>query len=592
MDAEKEKYIETHVAKLTQFWIGSILILGAILFILLGMMDFFVTPENFNKFIVYRVIISSLLIFLYFLNRQKIGKNYQYTIIMIGTALSAITIELMILSLGGHRSSYYAGMNLLIICVLGFVPFSLPLSFLGITIVYSVYLFPILLFDKITDWPYFISSNAFMISTFVIALVWRLLSQKSLMNELTLQYELDKERHKLEEYSVHLENLVQERTSKLSASEKKYKELFENANDGIMIMDRNGIILNANQKAYEIHGFEKDALIGINIELLEREENKQLFKERMSRILDGESLLFETQHYRKDGSKVSLEVSSKAVEVEGNILIQSFHRDITEKKKIQEHLFQSQKMESIGTLAGGIAHDFNNILTAILGHVELIRINGKLDEKTIKGLNVIEDASRRATDMISKLLGFARRSTYEILPFNLNDVVGDAVKLLERVIDKRIQIFMELDRNIPLMEGDINQIEQVIVNLIVNAQDAISDRGCIVVSTSCINVKRGMPDVPSYITEGEYIVLKVSDTGCGIPDGTINNIFEPFFTTKERGKGTGLGLSMVYGTIKEHRGYITVQSKIGEGSIFTVYIPASSKITQNLMRKSFKLSRP
>lgn len=588
MNTQKERYIESQVAKLTQSWINSILILGAVLFMLLGIMDFFATPENFNKFIVYRVIISLLLILLYFLNRHKININYQYTIIMIGTALSALTIEMMILSFGGHKSSYYAGMNLLIICVLGFVPFRLPFTLLGITIVYSIYLFPILLFDKITDWPYFISSNAFMISTFTIALVWRLLSQKSMISELALQYNLDNEKHKLEEYSLHLADLVQERTRELGRSEIMLKTLFENANDGIMIMDRNGTILNVNQKASEIHGFDRDALIGTNIELLEVEGNKRLFRERMERILNGESLLIETQHYRRDGSKISLEVSTRAVEVEGNILIQSFHRDITEKKQLHAQLFQSQKMESIGVLAGGIAHNFNNILTGILGHVELMHMNSELDEKIIKRLNVIENSARKASDIISKLLRFARKGNYETMSCNLNDIVSNTVELIEKGIDKKISIRVELDNNIPLIEGDINQMEQVIMNLIVNAQDAMLDGGLILIKTGCVEVKKDVTALPQYIQEGRYVQMRISDTGCGIPDGIINKIFEPFFTTKEQGKGTGLGLSMVYGTIKEHRGYITVESKINEGSTFDIYIPAPEKFVP-LSRKNLLL---
>lgn len=588
MNTQKERYIESQVAKLTQSWINSILILGAVLFMLLGIMDFFATPENFNKFIVYRVIISLLLILLYFLNRHKININYQYTIIMIGTALSALTIEMMILSFGGHKSSYYAGMNLLIICVLGFVPFRLPFTLLGITIVYSIYLFPILLFDKITDWPYFISSNAFMISTFTIALVWRLLSQKSMIGELALQYNLDNEKHKLEEYSLHLADLVQERTRELGRSEIMLKTLFENANDGIMIMDRNGTILNVNQKASEIHGFDRDALIGTNIELLEVEGNKRLFRERMERILNGESLLIETQHYRRDGSKISLEVSTRAVEVEGNILIQSFHRDITEKKQLHAQLFQSQKMESIGVLAGGIAHNFNNILTGILGHVELMHMNSELDEKIIKRLNVIENSARKASDIISKLLRFARKGNYETMSCNLNDIVSNTVELIEKGIDKKISIRVELDNNIPLIEIDINQMEQVIMNLIVNAQDAMLDGGLILIKTGCVEVKKDVTALPQYIQEGRYVQMRISDTGCGIPDGIINKIFEPFFTTKEQGKGTGLGLSMVYGTIKEHRGYITVESKINEGSTFDIYIPAPEKFVP-LSRKNLLL---
>ncbi|MEK7332343.1 MAG: ATP-binding protein, partial [Nitrospirota bacterium] len=289
------------------------------------------------------------------------------------------------------------------------------------------------------------------------------------------------------------------------------------------------------------------------------------------------ALMFETQHYRKDGSKVSLEISSKAIEVEGHVLIQSFHRDITEKKKLQEHLFQSQKMESVGTLAGGIAHDFNNVLTGILGQVELMRMTDGLEEKTIKRLNIIESAARRVSVTISKLLGFARRRSYEILPFDINEVIKDTVKLLEKVVDKKINIRLELGDNIPLIECDVNQMEQVIMNLIVNARDAMPDGGVILIKTGYVNTEKHMPDIPPYINPGEYILLRVSDSGCGMPEDIIDKIFEPFFTTKDCGKGTGLGLFMVYGIIKDHGGYISVKSKINKGSVFDIYVPASNK---------------
>ena len=232
-------------------------------------------------------------------------------------------------------------------------------------------------------------------------------------------------------------------------------------------------------------------------------------------------------------------------------------------------------MESIGLLAGGIAHDFNNILTAVLGHTEIIRRFTALDEKPLRSLNVIEDASRKAGRMISKLLGFARKSKYELTPLNLNDVVYDTVKLLEHVIDSNIHLGVELDNRLPLILGDINQLEQVIMNLIVNARDAMPNGGRIAITTQSISVVKGMPDVPPYVLPGGYIRLNVADTGAGIPEALLNKIFEPFFTTKERGRGTGLGLSMVYGTIKEHQGYISVQSQIGAGSTFSFYLPAS-----------------
>ncbi len=342
-------------------------------------------------------------------------------------------------------------------------------------------------------------------------------------------------------------------------------------------MDRHGIIVNANDRACEMHGFTREALVGAHIKLLAADGDKNNMLERMRRILDGESLVFEAANNKKDGSTVNVEVSSKAINIGNELFVQSFYRDITEKKKFQEHLMQSQKMESVGVLAGGIAHDFNNILTAILGHTDLIRRFAVLDEKATRSLNVIEDASRRAGRMISKLLGFARKSKYERTPINLNDVVYETIKLLEQVIDKSINLSVELDNRLPLIQGDVNQMEQVIMNFIVNARDAMPKTGGrIVIHTQSRTVVKSMPDVPPYVPPGEYVQISVSDTGAGIPEDIVNKIFEPFFTTKEQGKGTGLGLSMVYGAVKDHEGYLSVQSTLGVGSVFSVFLPAAA----------------
>jgi CheY-like chemotaxis protein len=179
--------------------------------------------------------------------------------------------------------------------------------------------------------------------------------------------------------------------------------------------------------------------------------------------------------------------------------------------------------------------------------------------------------------MISKLLGFARKSKFERTPINLNDVVYETIKLLEQVIDKSINLSVELDNRLPLIQGDVNQIEQVIMNFIVNARDAMPKTGGrIVIRTQSRSVVKGMPDVPPYVPPGEYVQISVSDNGTGIPEDIVNKIFEPFFTTKEQGKGTGLGLSMVYGAIKDHEGYLSVQSTLGVGSVFTVYLPVAA----------------
>ncbi len=225
----------------------------------------------------------------------------------------------------------------------------------------------------------------------------------------------------------------------MSVSEQRFRALFDNANDGVVVLDKNGIIINMNNKFCELHGFDKEALIGTHFKFLEVEDHKEEKEERLKRILDGEPLVFETEHYKRDGSKILLEVSSKGINIGGDLFVQSFHRDITEKKAIQEQLMHSQKMESIGQLAGGIAHNFNNLLTAILGYAELLKEYSDMDDDSKQRVNSIESSARKAGILVSKLLSFSRRETPEVLPLNLNDVINDSVKLFEGVLDKRIR---------------------------------------------------------------------------------------------------------------------------------------------------------
>ncbi|MDP2755170.1 MAG: PAS domain S-box protein, partial [Nitrospirota bacterium] len=420
---------------------------------------------------------------------------------------------------------------------------------------------------------------------------WRYYNDNLLVKKLSLEYDLSKDKEQLKVYSTQLEELVQERTKELSVSEQRFRALFDNANDGVVVLDKNGIIINMNNKFCELHGFDKESLIGTHFKFLEVEDHKEEKEERLKRILEGESLVFETEHYKRDGSKILLEVSSKGINIGGELYVQSFHRDITEKKAIQEQLIHSQKMESIGQLAGGIAHNFNNLLTAILGYAELLKEYSDMDDESKQRVNSIESSARKAGILVSKLLSFSRRETPEVLPLNLNDVINDSVKLFEGVLDKRIGLKTNLSNNIPTIEGDPNQLEQVIMNLMVNARDAMPDGGLITIKTSLAEIERDRFNLPSYITSGKYVLLTISDTGSGIPKEITNRIFEPFFTTKEKGKGTGLGLAMVYGVIKDHKGYITVQSEVGKGSTFNVYLPVSGKTAyKTLKQKLFSVS--
>jgi two-component system, cell cycle sensor histidine kinase and response regulator CckA len=579
---DKHIYIDQELNKLTKYWGSFALILGAVFFVLLSILDYFVIPQQFLTFLFYRCVCAFLMIVLYFLYRKISSNYYQNAVIIFATILTSATVELIILSSGGHQSTYYAGMIITTVFLLGIIPLPFKMSLIIVSIAFSIYLFPILILGNITNRNAFINNNAFLAATFLIALIWRYLSQKGLINELGLQYELDKDKRKLETYSTQLEELVEERTKDLSISEKWYRSIFDNATDGVIVLDKSGVIVNVNQKACEIHGFERNALVGINVELLEAGAGKESHEEIMSRILNGETLIYETEHYRKDGSKVFLEISSKAIEIGGELYIQSFYRDITDKKRIQEQLMQSQKMESVGSLAGGIAHNFNNILTAILGYSELLLEFSALDEASKQRVKNIESSARKAGVMVSKLLSFARREAHEVFPLNLNDVINDSVKLFEGVLNKRIGLKVDLYNALPTMEGDPNQLEQVIMNLMVNARDAMPDGGLITVRTVVREIGNGSIDIPSGITPGRYIEFSVSDSGCGIPKGIINRIFDPFFTTKEKGKGTGLGLATVYGIVKDHKGYITVQSEEGKRTSFTIYLPVTGKIVRRV----------
>jgi len=575
---DKERYVQEEMSEHLQFWIGMFAILAVALFIFIGIADYFVTPENFKRFLILRSGVSCVLGVLFYLNTLKRNLYYQHVIITIIIILCTLTVEYMVLYFGGHASSYYVGILLTIVGAFGFIAFNMYYSIVVAVLIYALYNVPILILDKITDLPTYLANNIFMLSMFSISLTLRVLSQKNMVRSLELQYDLAQEKQKLELYSNQLEVVVKERTQELQKSEQWHRSLFENATDGIIVLNQRGIIVDANEKACLMHGFSKRNLIGTHIALLEADHARNISDERRSRILEGNTLVYETSHHRKDGTPLRLEISTKSIRIGNELLIQSFYRDITEKKQLQDHLQQSQKMESIGVLAGGIAHDFNNMLTAVLIHTSVIRRNAELKPKALDSVRVIEDISKSTGKMISNLLGFARGSTFTIQQLHLNAVIQDTIKMLDRIIGKGIDLKLELAKQLPTIQGDSDQLKQVIMNLIVNAQDAMPNGGRIVIATKYRNIQEGAPDVPPYILPGGYIQMSVSDTGNGISEDLQQKIFEPFFTTKERGKGTGLGLSMVYGTLKEHHGHITVHSKLGAGSTFTIYLPVSREV--------------
>jgi len=261
-----------------------------------------------------------------------------------------------------------------------------------------------------------------------------------------------------------------------------------------------------------------------------------------------------------------------------------------EKAKLENQLRQAQKMEAVGTLAGGIAHDFNNLLGGILGYSSLLLSKLAPDDPHRKYVELIERASNRAAELTNRLLGFARQGKYENKPVDINYLVGGVVELLSASVDKRIEIKTELCEDNPLTKGDQNQLEQVLMNLCVNARDAMPNGGQLSINSRQVHLDEGFASKHLGATPGDYLCITVSDTGMGMDKETKAKIFDPFFTTKEQGRGTGLGLSMVYGIVKNHGGYLSVYSEAGKGTTFEIYLPLAQDSLIRPERKEEKVS--
>jgi PAS domain S-box-containing protein len=248
-----------------------------------------------------------------------------------------------------------------------------------------------------------------------------------------------------------------------------------------------------------------------------------------------------------------------------------------EKKNLQSQLIQSQKLEAIGRLAGGIAHDFNNLLTAILGYTDLALIQLENRHQIKDNLNQIRFATQRAAKLVHQLLIFSREEPMEFKPHNLTEIIENLLKMLKRIIGEDIRIVLDLECELLASRMDQGQIEQVIMNLAINARDAMSEGGTLKISTSNVIIDDEYTKTYSYARTGRFVLLTIEDTGKGMDKFTIQKVFEPFFTTKKTGEGTGLGLSVVYGIIKEHQGWVNVESRPGKGAKFMIYLPACSE---------------
>lgn len=370
---------------------------------------------------------------------------------------------------------------------------------------------------------------------------------------------------------------------KLRESEERYRDLVENAKDIIYTLDLNGCIVSFNKAGEEITGYTRN---GNNphkrfIEFV-TPEYVEITRQKILDKINGKGLTaYELEILNTEGQKIPFEINSRLIYKNGvPVGIQGIARDITERKKaeeehfhLEEQLRQSQKMESIGTLAGGVAHDFNNLLTAITGYSELAMRKMEADNPLLRNLKEIRKAADRSAALTRQLLAFSRRQQLERKSLNVNDLIGDLMKMLRRIIGEDVEVRLHAAPKLSSVFADPGQIEQVVMNLAVNARDAMSEGGTLLIETNNVEIDETYKHNHPYAQTGKYVQITVSDTGTGMDAETRTRIFEPFFTTKEVGKGTGLGLSTVYGIVKQHEGLVEVYSELGRGTTFKIYLP-------------------
>ena len=406
---------------------------------------------------------------------------------------------------------------------------------------------------------------------------------------------LEESERELIQHRDDLEKLVALRTKALRKSEAKYRSIFENSVEGIFQTAPQGSFISANPALARIYGYdsaeelrsnEEDAISLLCADIDRRTEFVRAMEE------DGAVLNFETQISRIDGSTSWVSISARAIRhgdevshYEGTVV------DISDKKMLEAQLFQAEKMEAVGRLAGGIAHDFNNVLTGIMGYGTLLNMKMDVNDPSRNYVEQIMKSAKNAANLTMGLLTLGRKQLIEPRSLNLNSIVGGAKKTLSRFVGENISFSIILSDSDLKVMADSTQIEQVLVNLVTNAKDAMPAGGKLTITTGTANLKREYVRSYGYGKPGEYAALSIEDTGAGMDEKTRESVFEPFFTTKGTGQTTGLGLSIVYGIVKQHDGYIDCRSEPEKGTVFTIYFPLINGEVEDV-EKPVTVSRP
>jgi len=387
-----------------------------------------------------------------------------------------------------------------------------------------------------------------------------------------------------------LRKQVKSRTAELEMSEERYRLLVENASEGVIVITGEEVAF-INPRALQILGCTEEELNAKMLFDIIHPEDQSVVLDFYFNTLKKEDVVLQYPFRivtRKDEPEWVLNNSVKIVWEKKTGVLNIF-TDITESKKLEQQLLQAQKMEAIGQFAGGIAHDFNNILTAIIGYGSLVKIKIKGEGALVKYIDNILTSAEKAANLTKSLLTFTRKQVIDPKPTDINEVILSAEKLLSQLIGEDIEFSVKLNGNGLIVIADGNQIIQVLMNLATNARDAMPRGGKLTICTDIVEIDGTFIQMHGYGKKGLYALISFEDNGIGMNEKTMERIYEPFFTTKEVGKGTGLGLATVYGIIKQHNGYIDVQSTLNEGTTFNVYLPIvlSSPVETKPIRASY-----
>jgi two-component system, cell cycle sensor histidine kinase and response regulator CckA len=371
----------------------------------------------------------------------------------------------------------------------------------------------------------------------------------------------------------------------LRESEARYRLLAENSTDVIWTMELDGRLTYVSPSVRTVLGFSPEELVDRPFDEYLTPESARKFRDRLTRelALPPEKRvrvsLIECRQRRRDGVLVDIEMSTSWVfDDRGEVVgLQGTSRDVTSRTKLQEQLRQSQKMEAVGLLAGGVAHDFNNILTSMTMSSEMALRELPADSPAAGGFRQILELTQRASGLTRQLLTFSRQQPLRSVSTGVNRLIENLLKMIRRLIGEDIQLHFSAEASPDVILADPGQIEQVLINLAVNARDAMPDGGHLFIRTATESLEEGCPARHAPAAPGWYVAIDVTDTGHGMDRETSDRIFDPFFTTKEKGKGTGLGLSTVYGIVRGHDGFLSVDSVPGEGTTFRIWLPLSEQ---------------